>query len=56
MRIREAANVEALLISEMRIKRRGPDGFILVFPGTAQGAERRRAAARSRCEGHVSAT
>ena len=33
MRIRAAADVEAPLLSEMRIKRRGGDGFILGFSG-----------------------
>jgi GntR family transcriptional regulator/MocR family aminotransferase len=32
-RIRATADVETQLISEMRIKRRGPDGFILGFSG-----------------------
>jgi GntR family transcriptional regulator/MocR family aminotransferase len=31
--IREVADVEAQLLSEMRINRRGPDGFILGFSG-----------------------
>jgi GntR family transcriptional regulator/MocR family aminotransferase len=33
MQIRQVADVEAQLLSEMRIKRRGPDGFILGFSG-----------------------
>jgi GntR family transcriptional regulator / MocR family aminotransferase len=33
MQIRAAADVETQLISEMRINRRGPDGFILGFSG-----------------------
>jgi GntR family transcriptional regulator/MocR family aminotransferase len=33
MRIRAAADVETQLLSEMRINRRGPDGFILGFSG-----------------------
>jgi GntR family transcriptional regulator/MocR family aminotransferase len=33
MRIRAAADVETQLISEMRINRRGPDGFILGYSG-----------------------
>jgi hypothetical protein len=32
-RIREVADVETQLLSEMRINRRGPDGFILGFSG-----------------------
>jgi GntR family transcriptional regulator/MocR family aminotransferase len=33
MRIRAAADVETQLLSEMRINRRGSDGFILGFSG-----------------------
>jgi GntR family transcriptional regulator / MocR family aminotransferase len=33
MQIREVADVETKLLSEMRINRRGPDGFILGFSG-----------------------
>jgi len=33
MHIREVADVETKLLSEMRINRRGPDGFILGFSG-----------------------
>jgi GntR family transcriptional regulator/MocR family aminotransferase len=56
-RIRQAADVETQLISEMRIKRRGPDGFILGFSGHGikeliAAAQRLGRAAKS----HVDAT
>jgi GntR family transcriptional regulator / MocR family aminotransferase len=55
MRIRETAAVETMLLSEMRIAHRGPDGFILGFSGhdieeLAMAARRLGQAARA-CTG-----